>query len=327
MARLRLYTRRSLARFSPISSGPAPVFYGASYINGGNPATSTTASLQVIDKLSFLDESISTLAATLITSRRLHASTANSGVAGYAAGGMLTGSTTRTNTVDKINFSNDSVSEVSNMSTGYFAQCGASNHGISGYFFGGQTSTRPNAAEKINYSNDSMSALSSIFIATARVGSAATSNPGLCAFIAGGLNSGGTTLNTIDKVVYSTDTPATYSQTLTNAASSLSGCENNQVAGYTMGGFQNPTYRDQSHKILYSTESISNLPVSITVFQNAGASARYGVAGYWAGGQSTSPTRLNIIQKIDFSNDTKSNLASTLSIARYTAACANNGTL
>lgn len=327
MARLSLYTRRRLARFSPTSSSPSPVFYGSSYLSGGNPSTSSTASLSIIEKLSFLDESISTLATTLATARRLNASTANSGVAGYSAGGMLNGSTTRTNTVEKISFSNDSVSQTSNMSTGLFAQSGASNHGVSGYLFGGQESIRVNSAEKINYSNDSISKISSVFFATARVGAAATSNPNLCAFIAGGVNAGGTTLNTIDKVLYSTDTPATYSQVLTNAASSLAGCENNKVAGYTMGGFQSPTYRDQTHKILYSTESISSLPVSITVFQNAGASARYGVAGYWAGGQSTSPTRLNIIQKIDFSNDTKSNLASTLSIARATAACANNGTL
>ena len=138
------------------NSGTAGYAVGG-YADGG------VGNLSSVEKLTFSNDSISTLASALSSSRYTHSSFANSGTAGYAVSGKITGSNTPSGSIAKIAFSNDSNSTIAATvtSTGY--QAGAANSGTAGYSGGGGTgggSVPTNAIYKLTFSNDATSTLS-----------------------------------------------------------------------------------------------------------------------------------------------------------------------
>jgi len=142
----------------------------AGYISGGTKGA-YTLNMSKIDKLTFSNESVSTLTYTYSPNRNGQTSFANSGTAGYYAGGQFVSNDTIVGAQDiyKVSFSNDSVSNLAatlsvlNDSAGGFAKSGTAGYISGGY--GRSSFSYLNTIQKLTFSNDSVSTL------------AATTNP------------------------------------------------------------------------------------------------------------------------------------------------------
>jgi hypothetical protein len=136
----------------------------AGYISGGTKGA-YTLNMSKIDKLTFSNESISTLTYTYSPNRNGQTSFANSGTAGYYAGGQFVSNDTIVGAQDiyKVSFSNDSVSSlgatlsVLNDSPGGFAKSGTAGYISGGY--GRSSFSYLSTIQKLTFSNDSVSTL------------------------------------------------------------------------------------------------------------------------------------------------------------------------
>jgi hypothetical protein len=136
----------------------------AGYVGGGYGTAygSNQGLLQSIDKFTFSNDSRSTLSATITMGGNFGRygcmGFANSGTAGYVAGG---GFMPRTDIIDKITFSNDSKSTLSATLSGSTWDHGAGweNKNTAGYVGGGAAHTDTTAIDKLAYSNESVSTL------------------------------------------------------------------------------------------------------------------------------------------------------------------------
>lgn len=136
----------------------------AGYAHGGN-RTDDYGFTSYVDKITFSNDSKSTISATLSSINARNAAHANSGTAGYFLGGLI-----NLTTIDKITFSSDSKSAVSGgMSTPRNYHAGFANSGTAGYAAGGNNTsgTRLSSIEKLAYSNDAVSS-TSVTMASAR---------------------------------------------------------------------------------------------------------------------------------------------------------------
>jgi hypothetical protein len=98
----------------------------AGYIGGGTPSTGV---LSRVDKLTFSNETRTTLGATLSQARKGVAAMANSGTAGYFAGGSDGSAYHVSSVIDKLTFSNDTVGVLSARSRSAMFQTGFANSG------------------------------------------------------------------------------------------------------------------------------------------------------------------------------------------------------
>lgn len=178
------------------------------YAAGGNQYLSS------IEALTFTGESIATLGATLSSAKRYADSSVSAPLKGYFFGGD-NGSTT--STIDALVFSGETNGAIAaTLSAAKYQGAGAGSTTI-GYFFGGDTSNASSAGavttiEKLIYSTEVRSTLSStISVARQDVsGSSGTTK----AFVAGGDNTAGLPVSTIDGMPYSTETSAALSVSL-----------------------------------------------------------------------------------------------------------------
>ena len=132
----------------------------AGYVVGGN--SSGASKLSNIHKLTYSNDTftqnVSYLA--LVTESIGYAGFANSGTAGYAAGGT-DGNFVTSSTIYKVTFSNDSRSNLgATLSSGARAISGFANSGTAGYFAGHSSSASASSIQKLTFSNDTMSTLS-----------------------------------------------------------------------------------------------------------------------------------------------------------------------
>ena len=137
----------------------------AGYVGGGygTPYGSNQGLLQSIDKFTFSNDSRSTLSATITMGGNFGRygcmGFANSGTAGYVAGG---GFMPRTDIIDKITFSNDSKSTLSATLSDDTWDHGAGweNKNTAGYIGGGANHTGDSdVIDKLTFSNESISTL------------------------------------------------------------------------------------------------------------------------------------------------------------------------
>ncbi len=123
----------------------------------------------MVVKLSFSGETRSTLGATLSSSRANTSGFANSGTAGYWAGGNGENGLALTQ-VAKLTFSNDSVAAISaTFSPGRMDGAGVAKSGTAGYVMGGNvtdSNTKTTQINKVLFSNDTISTLSATTIGT-----------------------------------------------------------------------------------------------------------------------------------------------------------------
>jgi hypothetical protein len=143
----------------------------AGYISGGEAYAVSTGygRMSKIDKLTFSNDTRSTLSHTYSPNRFQQAGFANSGTAAYFAGGKsgtnpFSAVTTRYNTIAKLTFSDDTVSTLGATLTGdneYAA--GYAKSGTAGYIQGGYDGAYLSRGDKITFSNDTKSTLATTF--------------------------------------------------------------------------------------------------------------------------------------------------------------------
>lgn len=180
------------------------------------------------------------------------------------------------------------------------------NYSKAGYFAGGNDYTGfTNLTDKLNYTTETTNAQTTANLSELRDYLAACSYNGVKGYFNGGLNSGGFTVTTSDKLTYSSDiTNAQTSTNLNEGRYSLAGCSGDTTKGYFAGGFST-FFTVTTEKLTYSSDTI--------VIQNSASlsQTRYGLAGisegttkgYFAGGFHDFDM-VNTADKITYSNDT-----------------------
>ena len=155
-------------------------YVGAGYIDLGSGLVYT----DIVYKITYSDDSMSTLTATLDTAMRYGGGMANVGTAGYIAGGHIGGSNAYLDTVNKFSFSDDSRTTLgTGLSQGLYSPCGAAQTGTAGYFAGGTCCaniswTKQTQAEKFAFADDSRSVIASVFATGTTSGAAGFADEG-----------------------------------------------------------------------------------------------------------------------------------------------------
>jgi hypothetical protein len=268
-----------------------------------------------LDRLDFSNETVSLPGPSLTRSARYLLAAVSSSNYGYFAGGA--GHPTATPPaeqciIDRLDFSSETVEvpSVGDQLSYRRAGLAAVSNSNYGYFGGGYSPAFSPVytciIERIDFSSETVAAPPvGNQLTQARVRSAAVSNSNY-GYFAGGVNSGGGNICTIDRLDFSNETvvgPSVHGANLTRARGNLAGVFNSNY-GYFAGG-QAPGLAVVCtiDRIDFSNETVSAPGNQLT-------ERRYGVAtvsnsnyGYFGGGH-TSPSDVCTIDRIDFSNET-----------------------
>lgn len=275
----------SYGSFSQILPG-----VGHGYWAGGDPNDQNSPSNQ-IDKFTFDTETRSTLGGTLVTARG-HVSSTNSSTKGYNGGGA-TSSTTYTTEIDAVIFSSDTVDNpaaalaearqapagVFSGTTGYWLG-GHPLNGIDGIIFSSEAATNPAAVlsnpgqgyagassatkgyiggttdpvDAFTFSSETIAATSASLALGAWNGAVFDDNNSFWA-----LGS-----NTMQKLIFSSETIAGTSEVLNQARSYPAGISGN-IIGYFGGGLQATTLYNEIDGINFTTETAVNPAATLSV--------------------------------------------------------------
>ena len=244
-------------------------------------------------------------------------------------------------TVDRIDFSNDSVSAsprgtLTLISSGdgksALAATGNSNYG---WFGGGYTPTTPSPAstrvstvDRIDFSNDSPIASIRGPLTSIRQGLAATGNSNY-GWFGGGEYSG---VATVDRIDFSNDSVSASPRSQLSLARGFLAATGNSNYGWFGGGYIQPAivpanFYSRVDRINFSNDS-STASIRGPLSSPAGRSqlAATGNSNYgWFGGGSNPGAVLATVDRIDFSNDSPSVLVrGPLFTARYNLAATGN---
>lgn len=211
-----------------------------------------------IRKLTFLTEVTSSISATLPAPKAYTSGFTNNGVSAYVAGGLTTGYS-RTSSVVKMAYSNETTSTTNSLSTNVGYNVSWSNSGTDGYSVSGFTGSYVATVNRITYSNDSWSATTSL--ATGRQYPASVSNQGIAGYVAGGGTSSTTRTNSIEKFVFSSSTRTALSAILSETVYAGYGTSNSGLCGFFSGGSNsgNTTATSRNQKLTYSNDTISTI--------------------------------------------------------------------
>jgi len=305
---------------SAATSSVTPVDPTNGYTAGGQTGSRSTA----IYSMNFGTETTG-YAGALPVANWLMAGFANSGVAGYVAGGNQGN---KVSSIVKLVFSNLAVSTLSATLTGVREMpAGFANSGTAGYVAGGIDDQNVSVfcksnIDKITFSTDARSAVTAT-MSSSKGYLSGVANSGTAGYIVGGYFTNDfvteTYYSTVDKLVFSGETRSTLAGRLANKTAYSSAFSNNGTAAYIVGGRDetlSTPYISQISKITFSNDGFSTLAGTLTekTFAPSGM-AKTGSAGYITGGQGAS--YVSRIDKIAFSNDAKSTLSATWPQAFY----------
>jgi hypothetical protein len=234
---------------------------------------------------------------------------------GYFGGGLTQPvGATRLNTVDRIDFSNETTSAPGNnlpQSRNSLAAVSSSSYGYfgGGYAGSGISASEVSTIDRIDFSNETTSApgngLSQAIYQLAAVSGGASyriKGSRTYAYFGGGSDPGD--VATIDRIDFSNETTSVPGNNLPQARRALAAVSNNSY-GYFGGGYA-PPFVNTIDRLDFSNETLSlpgnNLP-----------QARYGLAalssssyGYFGGGFAPGFLVVATVDRIDFSNETLS---------------------
>ena len=196
----------------------------AGYLNGGSDSVGDQATgyIQDVEKLTYSNETSSGLGNKLNVPRFIASAFANSGTAGYVAGGY---GNARLNSINKNVFSTDTYSTLSaTLSVAqWFANGGFANSGTAGYAPPGENSGgRTSVINRIAFSNDTRSTIAYV----SRSSQAGGAISGTAGYLSSGYNSGGSVISEVDKLSFSNDTYATLGTGLSTGRFNSSGHAN-----------------------------------------------------------------------------------------------------
>lgn len=325
MSRVSIGPNRRLRRRFGALPGASSALAG--YTMGGDEANGAgTTIITAISKLAWPAETASTLAATISSARRLLTGLSDTGVAGYAAGGM-TGTTdaTRVATVDKLSFTAETRSTLGTGLSAARSQGGAtgmSNPAVAGYFPGGRTTVAVTTVDKFAFPSDTQSTTTAL--PANRLVAGSFSNPAVAGYAGGGIV-GGSASAAVVKLAFSNDASSNLGTGLSLARYYTTAFDDRAVAGYEAGG-DDGVIRTTVDKFAFPADTRSVLASGLTTARaRAAGLSQWAVGGYVTGGF-TAAADLDSIEKFAFPSDTRSVLGAVLASARVdTAGASNNG--
>ena len=284
----------------------------AGYVAGGR--NDAAASRPTVDKLSFSNETLSSLGTGLTGSTQQAGSFADSGIAGYVVGGYGTGYLSR---IDKFTFPADSKTTLSATLTAAlrYNQGSFSNSGVAGYSVAGAGASYYDGIDRIAFPADTKTALAAV-LTEAIAEASGCSNYGTAGYVFGGYNSASTVTSRIDKLSFPAETKSTLVATLTGASSEHQTFSNQNTSAYICGGFNSTfsAWLTRVDKVAYSTDVLSTGGSTLSTGVALGAGfADSNNAGYVCGGFDSTSDTISAIKKIVVSTDTHSTITATLS--------------
>jgi hypothetical protein len=298
------------------------------WFGGGQIPTPALAS--TVERIDFSNDSVPvSIRGPLTLAKRFLSATANSNY-GWFGGGEVPGSpTTLYSTVDRIDFSNDSVTAQVRgpLSAAKYnaAATGNSNYG----WFGGGGST-VSRVDRIDFSNDSVSASPRGPLSSARDALAATSGQakgpaiklqkaGNFGWFGGGTNNPSTTqYATIDRIDFSNDLATASPRAGLSGGVKEPGATGNSNYGWWAGG-ETPTNTSRIDRLDFSNDSAAistRGPLTGTKYWVIGTgNSNY---GWFAGGKVPGGARTSGVDRVNFSNDsTTASPRGVLTAVRY----------
>jgi hypothetical protein len=292
---------------------------GSGYFSGGSINASSTTTNSYI-KISYSSESVSTLSTTLSLSRELLGGVSNSGTAGYSVGGS-----SGANTIDKLIYSTETSSAITNLINGRSDLSIASDNGTAAYMLGGSGSS---AIQKLVYSTDANNIISAT-LSTGNYNQGVAQNKSVAVYSICGYSGG--ILTGIDKISLPGETRSTLSATVSPGVWLPASASNDGVAGYVVGGTSNlSTMLTSAIKLNFSTDTVSTLSniLSTGLGRHAGA-ANKAVCAYFSGGSGvygSNASDSSLITKLNFSSDIGSVVSQSLpQVRRNHAGMGNSG--
>ena len=248
------------------NSGNAGYFMGADIVNQSYGTR--------IIKVAFTTDGVSLLGATLNGGGRFQGATfANSGTAGYDAGGF--NGSSADSSVDKLTFSNDSVSLLAaTLSRNIYEGAGFANSGTAGYVGRGRDvgAASVTSSDKFTFSNDTRATFAAGLTTGFRLQGAA--NSGTAGYWFSGLNGGGVAVLTgADKIAFSNDTVSTVSSVTRQWGSACAwvgnfayigggsndtGNNTNQILKYTFSNDTSSTASPTLLNVVYAPGAMAN---------------------------------------------------------------------
>ena len=298
------------------------------YFAGGKDPSVSPIFVDTVDRIDFSNETASAPGNDLPQGRYALAATSNNSYGYFAGGADPALSPFILDTVDRIDFSNETASAPGNDLPQARYGLAATSSSSYGYFGGGTNPalSPPYVAtiDRIDFSNETASAPGNNLPQVRTVLSATSNNS--YGYFAGGINPALSPayVDTVDRLEFSNDTVTTPGNDLPQARSQLAATSNNSY-GY-FGGGQAPPTVDTVDRIDFSNETASvpgnNLPQVRSTLAAVSGGASYRISGlrtygYIAGGSSWPPyIWQDTVKRLDFSNETVTAPGDDISEAR-----------
>ncbi|AGH31514.1 hypothetical protein SWZG_00001, partial [Synechococcus phage S-SKS1] len=294
-------------------SWPESATYG--YFGGGN----APPSVDTIDRIDFSNETTSTPGNNLSLVKYTLAAVSSSSY-GYFGGGRDLGlSPSYVNTVDRIDFSNETTSAPGNNLPQVRAFLAAVSSSSYGYFGGGQSPAESpstvNTIDRLDFSNETTSAPGNN-LTQARHSLAALSSSSY-GYFGGGLSPD----FVIDRIDFSNETTSPVTATLPQGRFGLAAVSSSSY-GYFGGGYATP-FVNTIDRIDFSNETTSAPGNNLTQARIGLAAVSSSSYGYFGGG--FAPPYAATIDRLDFSNETLSLPGNNLPQARRDLAAVSGG--
>jgi hypothetical protein len=264
---------------------------------GGGFANSGTAGYMVagyldtgattdVYKCVFSTDALSTLASGASVSRRsTNAAVSNNGTAGYLMGGYAASGTTYSDIIDKWAFSDDSRSTLSStLSRGKYGAAGHSNSGVKGYAAGGYGTGYGSPTNQgyfqettyVQYSGDSTGTISATIPLYSNMGTyemQGAANSGTAGYTFGGYIGplGITGQTRIMKLLYSTETLSTLSDTLSISRRRAGSYADSGTAAYSQSGNTSSNPNLTIDKLTFSTDAVTTIGAQLQLAQVSAA--------------------------------------------------------
>jgi hypothetical protein len=306
------------------------------WAGGRSPTVSITS---VVSRLDFSNDSTNVLTRGPLTSARYSVGGVNNylksvvtnllpnsdtQVGGYGWSGAGFAGPTVYSTVERIDFSNDSI--LPNIRTALpiaiFGHAAIGN-AMYGRMIGGVSASAvpQSTVYRIDYANDNNSSTIRGPLTVARYALSAAGNANYGWFIGG---TTGSLTSVIDRIDYSNDGAIANSRSVQDIARYSTSASSNANYGWFAGGYISPAiYRSNISRIDFSNDLTSPTSRGILTSAKANAGATGNVNYGWFGGGYT-PTAITTVDRIDYSNDTATaSIRGALSLARSAAATGN----
>jgi hypothetical protein len=235
------------------------------------------------------------------------------------------------NQIKRFPFSTQTYSTIAQVAS-YGDNANADNSPFANYKFGTGTTLTPNGngngVIRFAFFAETASVLTSTTTYSLFNGGGATNN-GVAAYIVGGMTITGTTgISTSNKMLYSSETPALLSTTLSPARGGIGGVYNANTASYHAGGTSDngPTLFSTINKMTFSSDTLSTLSATLNqaIGYNPTAQGTYAsTSGFWFGGYNQAPDTATI-NRLTFSTETRDNPASLAAPSRANSVMSKN---